>query len=355
MEFKNFFALLALLFGLLVSVGATGVVHNPVEYHSLSHPIIADHSTIDYVRLDQLTESVINDAKSSLHIAYGHTSHGSQVITGMNGLDAFKGSTGLYSWSEGGSDSSLDIDDVFVGSTDLGNSNWDTLTDEYLQDEAHNDVNVVMWSWCGQVSSASEEYIDDYLADMSALELKYPEVTFVYMTGHTDGTGLDGNLHVRNEQIRAYCLANNKVLYDFADIEQYNPDMEYFGDKNVTDSCKYDKNGDGDYNDPDDGNWALEWQTTHEVGVDWYQSSSAHSEPLNANQKAYAAWWLWARLGGWESTEVTDSTQTSSSSSGNGSLSESTVEEENTTPGFLLVGLFVSMAISLSFRKFNRG
>jgi hypothetical protein len=36
------------------------------------------------------------------------------------------------------------------------------------------------------------------------------------------------------------------------------------------------------------------------VGVDWYDCSSAHSEPLNANMKAYAAWWLWARLAGWD-------------------------------------------------------
>jgi len=33
--------------------------------------------------------------------------------------------------------------------------------------------------------------------------------------------------------------------------------------------------------------------------VDWYRCGSAHSQPLNANRKAYAAWWLWARLAGW--------------------------------------------------------
>jgi hypothetical protein len=33
--------------------------------------------------------------------------------------------------------------------------------------------------------------------------------------------------------------------------------------------------------------------------VDWYSCSSAHSEPLNANRKACAAWWLFARLAGW--------------------------------------------------------
>ncbi len=35
-------------------------------------------------------------------------------------------------------------------------------------------------------------------------------------------------------------------------------------------------------------------------GTDWYSCSSAHSQPLNANRKAYAAWWLWARIAGWD-------------------------------------------------------
>ena len=52
---------------------------------------------------------------------------------------------------------------------------------------------------------------------------------FVYMTGHTDGTGLDGTLHLRNQEIRNYCKANDKVLYDFEDIESYDPDGRYLG------------------------------------------------------------------------------------------------------------------------------
>jgi len=48
------------------------------------------------------------------------------------------------------------------------------------------------------------------------------------------------------------------------------------------------------------GNWATEWQDSHTEGVDWYNCPSAHSQPLNANHKAYAAWWLWARLAGWD-------------------------------------------------------
>jgi hypothetical protein len=49
----------------------------------------------------------------------------------------------------------------------------------------------------------------------------------------------------------------------------------------------------------------VDWQNDHTEGMDWYDCSSAHSVELNANRKAYAAWWLWARLAGWEGVTPT--------------------------------------------------
>lgn len=271
------------------------VVYNSFTFAQSS--IIANHNS---AKLNITPTNWIDSAKAKLHIAYGHTSHGSQIITGMDGLENWKGSQ--YAFNEGGTNGALDIDDnAFPGASDLGNpdrTTWATATRNYLNNPANNDVNVVIWSWCGQVSSATEDDINTYLSLMSGLENDYPNVRFVYMTGHLDGSGIYGNLHQRNEQIRNYCMNNNKILFDFADIESYDPDGNYYLDKAANDNCDYDSDGNGSR----DKNWAIDWQNTHILNIDWYNCSAAHSQALNGNLKAYAAWWLWAKLAGWDST-----------------------------------------------------
>lgn len=264
----------------------------PDEQPVATESMIIDHRCTD---IDDIPQEWITKAKSDLHIAYGHTSHGSQITDGMTGLVGFAGD--MYAWNNGGTGGALDLHDQAMGG-DVGYyPQWVDNTRSYLgkvnsatgRGSSNPDVNVIIWSWCGQASGLTEQQmITNYLAPMTQLETEYPNVAFVYMTGHTDGSGLTGNLHLRNQQIRDYCEANKKILFDFEDIESYDPDGKYFGDKNVTDGCAY-----------SGGNWATEWQNSHTQGVDWYQCSSAHSQPLNANLKAYAAWWLWARLAGW--------------------------------------------------------
>src|SRR5512140_418373 len=99
-------------------------------------------------------------------------------------------------------------------------------------------------------------------------------------------------IHLRENDLCAYVRTNKKILFDFADIESYNPDGVYFADKRANDNCDYDSDANGSL----DRNWATEWQAAHPG--QWYDCSAAHSQPLNGNLKAYAAWWLWARLAG---------------------------------------------------------
>ena len=299
--FSQVLLVLSMLFCLFAPGFSTSV--------SADQPIIIDHTCTD---ITKVPESAINQAKAFLHIAYGHTSHGSQLTSGMTGLVGFANGGGLglslphdiFKWNNGGTSGALDLHDYAMGGDCGYYPQWVNNTRSYLGDPDpetgrgtnHSDVNVIIWSWCGQASGRTEEtMISTYLQPMTELEEDYPSIAFIYMTGHSDGTGLEGNLHLRNQQIRDYCEANNKVLYDYYDIECYDPDGFYFGDKLVNDGCYYDTDGNGSR----DGNWATEWQNSHTEGVDWYNCGSAHSQPLNANRKAYAAWWLWAKLGGW--------------------------------------------------------
>ena len=253
--------------------------------------ILVDHRCTD---LASIPAAAITQAKQSLHIVYGHTSHGSQLTTGMTGLVSFTGGCGgpQFAWNRGGTNGALDLHDRGMAG-DVGYyPQWVNETKKYLDNPANAKTNVVIWSWCGQVSGlTSAQLTSNYLQPMSTLETQYPKVRFVYMTGHLD-IGRRANTTARNEQIRDYCRQNGKALFDFADIESYDPDGRWY--PYADDACNY-----YDANNTRLGNWAIEWQNKHTKDIDWYACSSAHSQPLNANRKAYAAWWLWARLGGW--------------------------------------------------------
>ena len=269
-----------------------------------SQGILINHTC---TKIAQVPESAIAKAKQDLHIAYGHTSHGSQLTEGMDGLVSFMNGKGypenLYAWNNGGTGGALDLHD-YAMEGDVGYyPDWVNNTRNYLGTPnqetgrgsgSHADVNVIIWSWCGQVSSkfASGTLQSEYINPMVQLETDYPGVKFVYMTGHLDHWD-DANNKAANQAIRDFCSANNKILYDFADIESYDPDGNFY--QYAGDDCSY-------YSESGTqiGNWAINWQNSHTKNIDWYDCGAAHSEPLNANQKAYAAWWLWATLAGWD-------------------------------------------------------
>ncbi len=270
-----------------------------------SQAIIIDHKC---TKINLIPEPAIVQAKQKLHIAYGHTSHGSQVTDGMSGLVTFMNNKGftqnIYAWNNGGNDGALDLHDYAMAG-DVGYfPDWVNNTRAYLGSPdpvtgrgtgQNSDVNVIVWSWCGQVSGkfTSGLLTGEYLEPMAKLEKDYFGIKFIYMSGHLDHWA-DKDNKAANKMIRDYCNANNKILYDFADIESYDPDGKYF--EFAGDDCNYYASATG----AQIGNWAVEWQNSHTENVDWYNCGAAHSQPLNANQKAYAAWWLWAAIAGWD-------------------------------------------------------
>jgi hypothetical protein len=321
--------------------------------------LIIDHTC---TKIASIPVSAIINAKSKLHIAFGHTSHGQQILEGLTKLDDFmsgkeypaltfavnfsgkalEGQLDIYNapwkvlkWKEYGrdlgsgtySDKLIDADYTAWLYTTRKYLGWKcgsgdgSLLSHYASGKpvynpgACNNCNVILWAWCSQAGYNNRGHIEQYLENLSQLEKDYPEVIFVYMTGHVDGSGLNGTLHINNEIIRKYCKKNNKILYDFEDIESWSPDGNYYGDKFVSEGCNWDANKNGVTEETKesetgwvpstplngDRNWALDWQKTHAKGKDWYECEidNYHTQHLNTNLKAYSTWWLFAILAGW--------------------------------------------------------
>lgn len=226
-----------------------------------------------------LARADVEKAIQKLVIAYGHTSHGSQLVDGLASMEKALGVP--YSFSK-----MHFADSPFQGASDLGNpdrTSWAAATERYLRQ--HPETNVILWSWCGQCSTGNPGDIQQYLGLMDGLERKFPKVKFVYMTGHLDGSGSQGALYQRSQEIRTFCRDKGKVLYDFGDIERYDPDGKDYLDLGANDNCDY-----------RGGNWAQEWTRKHPNQV--FACNPAHSQPLNGNLKAYAAWALFVQLAG---------------------------------------------------------
>ena len=263
------------------------------SFPALAQGIIINHNCTN---LSQVPDEWVNQAKTKYKIWYGHTSHGSQITSGIENLQAHIGAP--YTFNYAGSGGALSYQEI--GWADLGHNGdlyWEQLTRQQLNSPG-NDRNVVIWSWCGGVSDNTVAGINIYLNAMNQLEQDYPNVTFIYMTGHLDIWSWS-NLKARNQQIRDYCIANNKILFDFADIESYNPDGTFFN--YASDDCSYWQGPGGGYL----GNWAQEWCAAHPGSDLCWNCGCAHSEPLNCNLKGRAFWWMMAKMAGWVQEQTT--------------------------------------------------
>jgi hypothetical protein len=285
--------------------------------------------------LAAIPDSWITTAKSILHIAYNHTSHGSQLITGLNSLEQYPAFASKYGWTDSsmGNTSSISLNDNGIpGVADLSQGDglysgdnvamWARDTYNYLIDTSNYHVNVIMWSWC----NIGGHDIDLYLNSMEWLIAQFGEggshsravshpVQFVFMTGHANGGGEGDDSDIANKQIRAHCLVHDRILFDFSDIENYDPDNNYFLNKRVDDALNYDATppySSGDLT----ANWATNYLSRHSgseldllvKGTTGYSGcgSCAHSPEgggtadarLNCILKGRALWALFAGLAG---------------------------------------------------------
>jgi hypothetical protein len=286
-------------------------------------PYIADYSVAKEGILRSIPQMYIDSARTLLHVAYQHTSHGTHVTYGIFGLKDFKsGDNILFGVTNNNPTSNkLDFNDYALG--DYAESGHDAsdlsreetafiqATRNFLDDPDNAQINVVMWSWC---SINGHSVSSNYLAGMQQLINEYGKngskigtnngqriqpVYFVFMTGHAEGDNIGVGLPKNQaDLIINFCNQNHQLCLDYYSIDTHDMSDNYWDDTN-----------DNGYSTKYGGNFYEDWQNTHNMGTYWFENKSTdgsvvygehNSQHITANRKAYAMWWILSRIVGWD-------------------------------------------------------
>jgi len=300
---------------------------------ALGQKYIADYTVAKEEILRSIPREVIDKARNEFKILYIHTSHGTHVTYGLNGLQYYKQGDGeLYAVKVVNilqtkvvtAPDSLELYDWYGSDLSQYETTFDEKTRAALDDPKYADINVVMWSWCSINYHEPAKY---YLPKMKALIEEYGEggskigtgegqrakpVKFIFMTGHADsnhniGEGLPKN---QADIIDDFCNANGYLCLDYFSIESHDMNGNYWDDAGDDSySVKYRRSEDAvSYY------FFQDYQDAHALGKDYFYNRDINddintgkhvNQHITANRKAYAMWWILARLTGWEDTPTT--------------------------------------------------
>jgi hypothetical protein len=166
---------------------------------------------------------------------FAHASVGGNIVDGLADLHRIKPDYYRLTPASAGAPPPPATDQGTVYEYSRGNPGWRAKVDSfatYVSNGWHRPkADVVLNKFCYIDQDADMDY---YIRSMAALEAAHPDTLFVYMTIPltTKGSDLRSMLRPRgraenylrnvfNDNLRGWAKANNKVLFDVADIEAH--------------------------------------------------------------------------------------------------------------------------------------
>jgi len=248
-----------------------GILALAVAPSLLGQGLVVDHR-YDF---EGVTSAMIDLVKSRVKLHIARTSHGGQITGGLERLPERDGRLqSHHEWKTLPQGPGLCVMDgqfdlYYATPEQYWKDGGDILTRQSLS--AVPAVNVSMFVWCREMDRYSEKEVDSYLESMEMLEADFPGVIFIYVTGNAQAKGPGAVRRYRNnERIRAFCRDNDRVLFDFADLDAW-----YDGERHL---------------------YTYEGQQVPRQHPAYGGDECGHATFESCENKARALWWLLARI-----------------------------------------------------------